>query len=430
MMATTTHFTRIALSSVLLMLLLGKSQGRQPKNAGGVVGATSGVDIDIEFTVEDGMEEIEQELARLCIDDPYLKYLHFNANLGSTSFEDCTWVRDSPDERCELQSSNGGSHEIGRSTTPLPSLLRDICPFSCGLCPTNYINPETDIDRNGNVSTDDLTRKQIKELEIRIRRQKQNLKKKRKGRKPCPCPDGQDPNGQGHGGGGGNDTGVQSSPLEESPTQTPGTDASTSSPTSSITSTTSFEGSYTGSWTSSYTGSWTTSFTSSSTSSSTSTPADGGAIIGSVITGQQSSQNNNGITNRTKLIVALSVIPIVLLLLVCCCLIRRAKKIADKSDNNKSGGDDSDTDESDSRYPIHKTKSCDSEESRFAKVLGYFNGRQDDTRTDVHVCTSAVCETCNPRSPRRVMSLDSYQDEFAMSKVEEGERYRVKEVEC
>ena len=416
------------------MLLLGKSQGQKPKNIGGVVGATSGVDIDIEFTAEDGMDEIEQELARLCIDDPYLKYLHFNANLGSTSFEDCTWVRDSPDERCELQSSNGGSHEIGRSTTPTPSLLRDICPLSCGLCPTNYLNPETDIDRNGNVSTDDLTMEQIKELEIRLRRQKQNLKKKRKGRKPCPCPDGQDPNGQGHGGGGDNDIGDQSSPLEQSPTQTPGTDPPTSLPTSSFSSTSSYTGSWTssyaGSWSSSYAGSWTSSYTGSYTSSWTSTTEDGAVIIGSVITGQQSSQNNNGITNRTKLIIALSVIPIVILLLVCCCLIRRAKKMADKSDNNKSGGDDSDTDESESRYPIHKTKSCDSEESRFAKVLGYFNGRQDDARTDVHVCTSAVCETCNHRSPRRVMSLDSYQDELAMSKVEEGERYRVKQVEC
>lgn len=127
------------------------------------------------------------------------------------------------------------------------------------------------------------------------------------------------------------------------------------------------------------------------------------------------------------LAIILTVIPLVLLLLVICCLLRWKKRRAGIKE-------DPDTDDSDTEYPIHKTKSADSDESRFKKVLGYFNGRQDDARTDVHICTSATCEVCD-HSPRRVMSVDSYTDELANpTTLEEGERYRVKdrvkEMEC
>jgi hypothetical protein len=118
----------------------------------------------------------------------------------------------------------------------------------------------------------------------------------------------------------------------------------------------------------------------------------------------------------------LSVVPLLLLLLVFCCLLRKLKKA-------KRGKDDEDTDDSDEGYPIHKTKSADSSGSRFIKVLGYFNGRQDDARTDVHRCSSALCDVCDP-TPRQVLSVDSYNGVYGTSKLEERERYLIREVEC
>jgi len=85
-------------------------------------------------------------------------------------------------------------------------------------------------------------------------------------------------------------------------------------------------------------------------------------------------------------------------------------------------------------YPIHKTKSAESGTSRFFRVLSHFNGRQDDERTDVHRCSSALCHTCDPSIPHRVMSVDSYKDgvdsyrdEYTIVKAPTGERYRVDE---
>lgn len=89
-----------------------------------------------------------------------------------------------------------------------------------------------------------------------------------------------------------------------------------------------------------------------------------------------------------------------------------------------------DTDESNDEYPILKTKSAESIGSRFLKVIGYFNGRQDDERVNVHRCNSAICDVCEPQASQ-VMSMDSYDVIFEnATTVEEGDRYRAKEVEC
>ena len=112
------------------MLSLGESHGRKLQYMGGV-----------DIGGEDGIDELEQQLAWLCTDDPYLKYLHFNANRGTTSFQDCSRVAESPTDRCTLQGSNGGRSEI-QSTDGATSafLLSDACRLSCGLCPTDILD--------------------------------------------------------------------------------------------------------------------------------------------------------------------------------------------------------------------------------------------------------------------------------------------------
>lgn len=447
---------RVAASSTLLVLSLGGSYGRRLNTSRGIIGEAT-----VDIAGDNDIEDLEQELAWLCSDDPYLAYLHFNANLGTTSYQDCAWVAASPTDRCMLQASTTTSTS-GRSSVELNDgsttgyLLQDACPLSCGLCPTDIVNPETDIDRDGNLSTDDLTWEQIKELEIRLRRRKQNLKRKRKGRKPCPCPDGQhDGGGGGNNNGGGNNGGgggggddfdfITEAPQESSvPRTTPSptvmlgpdadeptyypTFADTSAPTvggtQQVTSelTSGYTSEYTSEYTSMYTSEYTAMYTSQYTSEYT---QDNAAVIGAVISGQQSSSVNNGSATRRLIVILVSAIIFMLLFMALCCFVCVMRRRA----GGKGSRGDSDTDESDQvAYPIHKTTSANSDESRFRRVLRHFNGRQDDSRTDVHACTSVMCEVCDNR-PRRVKSVDSYKDEYALSKLEE-ERYKVKEVEC
>ena len=130
------------------------------------------------------------------------------------------------------------------------------------------------------------------------------------------------------------------------------------------------------------------------TSSFTSTfsSIENGAVVTSAISGQQSMMND-GQTRR--LIVSVSIASILLLLLTLCCLARwRKKRNAERENKEDSYKDDYDTDESALEYPIHQTKSADSVESFLQRVIVHFNGQRDDARTDVHTCSSAVCDVC------------------------------------
>lgn len=417
-----THGTQIAMTSVLLVSFRGGAHA----TIGSFMNTRSSV---FDVSNENTMEEIEEQFARLCINDPYLKYLHFDANLGSTSFEDCTWVGESPDDRCILHASNGGQSTIGSTT---PTLLRDICPLSCGLCPPELLDyASRATEREDNFLTDDeITLEEIKELEIKLRRKKRNFKTKRKGRKPCPCPDGHN-----HGGGDGEEQG--DGPIIPSPTEAPtdpGTEMPTYFPTYSDTSSATSEEtteatlavsfSATSSITSTYTSVYTSTFTTSNTLSST--EIGNGSVITSVVSGQKSI--SNGSQNR-RVIVSLSVLSALLLLLTFYCLACwRKKRNAEEGNKDVSDEEDSDTDESAPEYPIHKTKSADSVDSFLQRVLVHFNGQRDDARTDVHTCTSAVCDVCN-NTPRRVMSVDSYSNQRRKKK-ETQDRYRTKEMEC
>jgi len=501
------------MASALLLLSLRVAQGLDENTTGASeIG-------------EDGIIEVELELARLCTDDKFLKYLHFDANHGSTSFKDCSWVQEDYDVRCKLKAKKEKPNEkkVGRkgglSDQKTPLILRDICPLACGLCPTAplKLKPERNMDLlEAEFLTADLTVEEIKELDERRRRRKRNRKKKKKNRKPCPtCPNGEGHNdgdgddrgnvdgdgdgdgdddgddnpqpqpGDGDGNGNGNGPGPQPQPqpgdgngngndgvgsntfapsevprISDAPTisvstlttfsgtiattmiDTPEetnqesqqesqqgtqkvTTAGTTAGTTDITSSASWTGTESGSWTGTESGSWTgtvsgtwsgswTGTTSGTATDSTIPPA---ANIDALISGQESSVDKS--SKNRMLAIFLSVVPLLLLLLLfSCCLLRKMK-----SAEEKEKGDDESTDDSDDGYPIHKTKSCDSLGSRILKVLGYFNGRQNDSRTDVHRCTSAVCDVCDNR-PIQVMSLDSYNDDYA-------ERYREEvDVEC
>lgn len=397
----------------------GKKKNQKPKKKG--------------VSSEDGLEEVQQERGRLCVDEPFLKYLHFDANHGSTTYKDCEWVGEFPHERCEL--------EVSPSTRIEPVKLKDKCPSSCGLCPEVLLEAETDEERNAEITAGDLSAAELKELE-REKRQKRNEKKKRKGRKPCPCPDEEEQS----------DTPTEApiSGLDTSsptlspvsapvsvpfPTLTPTSQVATREPTSfptfgdttysptvstSSTSTSTstgsgtlygtFSGTLYGTFSGTLSGSSSTSFPNTSTLSSS---TDNGAVA-AVIDGQQSSVSGS---NNRRLAIILSVVPLMLLLLIFFCLLRMMKKRKNKV-----------VDVDDTPYPIHKTKSAESGTSRFFRVLSNFNGRQDHERTDVHRCSSALCHTCDPSIPHRVMSVDSYKDEYTIVKPAEGERYRVDEI--
>lgn len=442
-----THWT-IAFASALLMLSIGEVQGTNLRNG---VSYESGVD-----NSEDGIFEVLEERRRLCYDDPYLKYLHFNANLGSTSFEDCEWVGADKPDRCILPATNGRiQNTVLDGTTPLQ--LKHLCPKACGECEPPLeaaaaaeeeeppleaaaaAEEEEELDREiYNPPTDDLTAQQIKELEIKLRRQKMNQKKKRKGKKPCPCPEGTPHGGNGGGGGDGSDPGDPTDPggpiaaPVAAPTMAP-LIPQTMVPTTDSTFSGSSSGTWTGSWSSTWTGTSTSTFvyTSEFTTTGTVGASWSGSFSGTdftpdinaVISGQESSINKKEANKR--LAITLSVIPLLLLLLVFYCLIRRMRA-------SREGKAESDTDDSEGGdFPIHKTKSVDSAGSRFLRVLGYFNGRQDDSRCDVHHCTSATCEICANDTPKQVRSIDSYRDEYDRTKEERRkERYMVNEVEC
>lgn len=465
MMLTKMHWT-IAMASALLLLSLGVAHGKE--------NITEAFERDGSDSIEDGIEEVDLELARLCTDASDLQYLHFNANMGSIVFKDCTWVGDQPGERCTLTLTDGQEDSKGNKSskatatatartgkrtgrqTQTPLMLSDKCPLSCGLCPSAPLEPgqlETDsfvadLERNADFLTSDLTVKEIKLLDQAARRRKRNRKTKTKNKKPCNCPDG-------HGGGDGDDdddddesstpTGNPSlrpsltlrptvnptltpslSLLTMAPTAGPPVSAPTVSPTvttSTSSSTSSSSGSTTTStfWTSSSSTIWSSSSTTISSTSDSSVKA---AVDGTAISAVQSGVNNQKRSKNRMLATVLSVVPLLILLLIFCCLVRKRKRTVPM---NKL---EDDTDESDDEYPILQTKSADSIGSRFLKVIGYFNGRQNDEQVDVHRCKSAICDVCDPQASQ-VMSMDSYDVIFENpTKVEEGERYRVKEVEC
>eukprot|EP00535_Pseudo-nitzschia_heimii_P013613 CAMPEP_0197193964 /NCGR_PEP_ID=MMETSP1423-20130617/28375_1 /TAXON_ID=476441 /ORGANISM="Pseudo-nitzschia heimii, Strain UNC1101" /LENGTH=542 /DNA_ID=CAMNT_0042647301 /DNA_START=160 /DNA_END=1788 /DNA_ORIENTATION=- len=498
--------------------------------------------------VEGNIEVVDQDL---CADDPYLNYLHFNANEGVTAFEDCQWVGLEPYDRCNLTATNGSQRQPKQTkAVPLdarsraqrgrkqqqPLKLRDLCPLSCGLCPTSPLVPQTDRDGVAGISPDDLTTEQLEELDLspeelevvkeiveEEHKHAKSRKRKKKEVKPCDCPDGnggtvkhdkssptasptatqdrQPPTGSGDSNTTPETTAPQqiattvpttSEPVDDtrptplptgspssattststfsgtnSPTDgTPGTDsgpgpdtsrptslattfptaaatdgltfaptaASTAAATSGPTSATlgpTIASSSTNTWTSSFTSTSTMTWSSTSSTTFLTTAADrDDAAVSSVVEGQESSVNDKGVNRRT-LAVVLSVVPILLLLLIFCCVRRskmkkraRRKKLAaveDTDDNSEYADEDG--------YRIPKAKSTDSIGSRFMKVLGYFNGRQDDERNNVKRCTSSLCDACDEH-PHQIMSVDSYENAFAMSKVTDDDRYQVDEVEC
>ena len=374
---------------------------------------------------EDGLKEIEQELERLCNDTPDLQYLHFNANHGSTSIKDCSWVGEKPFNRCELEVDGGfGKEKKEVSSKKTPLLLRDVCPLSCGLCPTDPLDqqdPHLDFT-DSQLDSDDLTMEQIKKIEERRRRRKRNRKKKKKNRKPCPCPEEED-----------NSDAPTSIPVTDSPTGSP---ISTPSPTRTVTDAPTPAITLTSTQTS------TSTFTSTSTSTSTSTITSsnsfsssnrlsiiggslGDPIVAAVVSGQESGVNKKKY-NRT-LVIVLATAPLLLLLLLIFCCIRHRLKQSHKDYLEENNSDESD--EEDEDFLIHKVKSVDSLGSRLLRVLGYFNGRENDARTDVHQCNSAVCEVCSPRIQQPVMSIDSYTDMYSGPRGQRGERYKVREEE-
>ena len=168
-------------------------------------------------------EDVESLVDPLCEDDPYLKYLHFNANAGTTKYEGCDWVGEDPYERCSLQASPQSTNGKPKTTKkakaavsivartrakrgrkgkepdqqteldlqtnreappedppeepeqepeqePEPEQeiveLRSLCPLSCGLCPTAPLPPKTDTDGISGLSPEDLTTEEIEGLDL------------------------------------------------------------------------------------------------------------------------------------------------------------------------------------------------------------------------------------------------------------------------
>lgn len=468
---------------------------------------------------EDIFAKSPEQINKLCTDDSFLKYLHFNANRGITSFKGCDWVGEDPYVRCTLEATNGvttgatnGVEKVAKTTKtsgrrrlgrpPKTSrqqeveqeveqevlLLKDFCPLSCGLCPTAPLPPQGELIADNLTLKEfmliDLSPNQLEIFEDERPRPNGNGPKKPKKVKPCDCP-GADHNGDITIGPDDKIPPTQTPPptpttiIDETPTPTlpptqnptlppsfsssspttvpaiavtsaptasetiGGTNSGTSSTTSSETSSETWSGSTGGTSIGSFgaTTSGTTSVTTSATTSGTSTGSSAqNAAIDSIITGQQSSLNNR--SRNRKLAIFLSVVPILILLLVCCCLLRRKKRRAEQR-KNAAVEDTDNSDDEEADYPIHKTKSADSIGSRFKKAFAFFNGRQDDERTDVRRCNSSFCNVCGDgpcdhHSPRRILSVDSFDNQTTATFFKPGkDRYRManedrmsNEVEC
>ena len=320
---------------------------------------------------EDSSEEVAQELARLCTDEPHLKYRHFNQNLGTNTFQDCSWVKMDPTGRCDLEM-----HDVvqARNRGVGKLYLSDMCPLSCGRCPTAPLD-EKEIPRKNIYSTNDLTATEVKKINRQHKKKQAKRQANRGKREPCPCPDDE------HQG----DTNEGDGIRVPSPVPPP-TAAPTLAPADPTESPTSMPTSETTSWTTS-----TSTFWSSTSLTSTTTFWTSEAVNATI--SSQTAAVDDGLDSRTLAII-LAVVPAVLLLCLFCCICRCRKRKKSKVTD----------------YPIHNVKSTDTFGSRILNVLSYFNGRQHDERVDVHKGPSITDR--RPDSVHRVMSVESYHDEY------------------